>query len=67
MADGDGVVCVSLHRAETILREAKTAVLREKKWTDALEAGKSTVSILGLDKKIRQLGVKWMNKTYESH
>lgn len=58
IGDDDGVVVVPCEKVEEVLTESKARLQMEKEWFEKLEKGFSTVEILGLDKKITELGVK---------
>ena len=59
VGDDDGVVIVSREQAVEILERALAGLRKEEQWFKAVEEGKSTVEILGLDRKIREMGVEW--------
>jgi 4-hydroxy-4-methyl-2-oxoglutarate aldolase len=50
IGDDDGVVVIPLAKAEEVLKEAKERMAGEASWYKRLEAGETTVEILGLKK-----------------
>ena len=58
VGDDDGVVVVPYEKAEEVLKESRNRLQIEKEWFEKLEKGISTMEILGLDKKIAELGVR---------
>ena len=58
VGDDDGVVVVPCEKAEEVLKESRNRLQIEKEWFEKLEKGISTMEILGLDKKIAELGVR---------
>ena len=50
VGDADGVVVIPKDRLEEIYQTALQKLEKEKEWFKALEEGKSTIEILGLDK-----------------
>lgn len=50
VGDDDGIVVIPLARAEEVLAEAKERIAGEARWYERLEAGETTVEILGLKK-----------------
>ena len=63
--DDDGVVVVPRDRAKEVLQKAKEIVKRETEWIDGIKQGKTTLEVVGLDKKINGLGVKIVDEEYE--
>jgi 4-hydroxy-4-methyl-2-oxoglutarate aldolase len=57
IGDDDGVVIVPLDRAEEVLRLAQARAAQERALFKQLEAGKSTLELLGLDKLLTQMGL----------
>jgi 4-hydroxy-4-methyl-2-oxoglutarate aldolase len=58
VGDNDGVVVVPADMALEILEKAKETVRREKEWVNSIESGKTTLEVIGLSKKINELGLK---------
>ena len=54
----DGVVAVPRNRAEGVLKKAKETLERGKTWLDGIGQGKSTLEVIGLDKKLDELDIK---------
>lgn len=50
VGDDDGVVVIPLAKAEDVLKEARERMAGEASWYKRLEAGETTVEILGLKK-----------------
>jgi 4-hydroxy-4-methyl-2-oxoglutarate aldolase len=50
VGDDDGIVVIPLEKAEEVLAEAKERMAGEVSWYKRLEAGETTVEILGLKK-----------------
>ncbi len=57
VGDDDGVVIVSRHRAEEVLRLSQAREEKERVMMEQLRAGKTTVELLGLDKQLAQMGL----------
>jgi len=62
VGDDDGVVVVPQKSAEMVLRKAKEKVEEEKRWLNGIRQGKSTLEVIGLDKKIDELNIKIKEK-----
>lgn len=58
IGDDDGVVVVPKRIAKTVLKRSLEILKIEKDMFEKLERGLSTLEILGLDKKIAELGVE---------
>lgn len=58
IGDDDGVVVVPRNIAEKVLKEAKERVNVEEKWLEGIQKGKTTLEVIGLDKKINELGIE---------
>lgn len=58
VGDDDGVVVVPADIAEKVLAAAKKRVVLEKKWIKDLESGKTTLEVIGLDKKLAELDIE---------
>ncbi len=56
VGDDDGVVVVPASMARDVLDRAKERVKIEEGWIKGLEAGKTTLEVIGLDKKLSELG-----------
>jgi len=54
VGDSDGVVVVPADRAVEILDAAKSKARAEERWITEIEGGKSTLEIIGLDKKLKK-------------
>lgn len=50
VGDADGVVVIPKDRLKEVCQVAQKKLEKEKEWFEALEEGKSTIEILGLDK-----------------
>lgn len=57
LGDDDGVVVIPRPQAEQVLENVKAELVKERGWFAALEEGKTTVEILGLDSEMKRLGV----------
>ncbi|MFC1963392.1 RraA family protein [Chloroflexota bacterium] len=55
IGDEDGVVVVPIGRATEILEGAKRRIAMEKEWIKGIENGKTTLEVIGLDKKLSEL------------
>jgi len=64
VGDDDGIVVVPREKAEKVLRRARERIEMEKKWIEGVKQGKTTLELIGLDKKIKKMGVKTM-ENYE--
>ena len=58
VGDDDGVVVVPRNRAEEVLKKAEEKVKTEKRWLNGIRQGKSTLEVIGLDKKLDKLDIK---------
>jgi 4-hydroxy-4-methyl-2-oxoglutarate aldolase len=58
VGDDDGVVVVPKYRAETVLQKAKERIKMEEKWLIEMQKGKTTLEILGLDRKLDELKIE---------
>jgi len=58
VGDADGVVMVPAGMAKEILERAKARVSMEERWIAEIENGKSTLEVIGLDKKLDRLNLK---------
>jgi len=59
VGDDDGVVVVPAADAERIIEKSLKRMEEESDWVKRVENGESTVSILGFDEKLKQLGVEY--------
>ncbi len=59
VADDDGVTVVPRGQAESLIPLCRRRMKEEQDWIRRVEAGESTVSMLGLDNKLEQLGVEY--------
>ena len=55
VGDDDGVVVVPASRAAEILERAKRRLTMEEEWIKGIESGKTTLEVIGLDKKLSEL------------
>jgi 4-hydroxy-4-methyl-2-oxoglutarate aldolase len=58
VGDDDGVAVVPRNEAEMVLIKAKEKVESEKRWLNGIRQGKSTLEVIGLDKKLGNLDIK---------
>jgi 4-hydroxy-4-methyl-2-oxoglutarate aldolase len=58
IGDSDGVVVIPQERAKEVLKGAKERLKMEKIWLKKLSQGMTTLEIIGLDKKIKELKIK---------
>lgn len=59
VGDDDGVVVVPAADAERVIERSLKRLEEESDWVKRVEKGESTVSILGFDEKLKQLGVEY--------
>jgi len=57
VGDDDGVVVVPAGTAREVLAKAKERLKMEAEWIKGLESGKTTLEVIGLDKKLKELGI----------
>ncbi|MCL4487997.1 MAG: 4-carboxy-4-hydroxy-2-oxoadipate aldolase/oxaloacetate decarboxylase [Chloroflexi bacterium] len=57
VGDDDGVVVIPLDRAEEVLAQARAREAREVTMMEQLQAGRTTLELLGLDQLLTQLGL----------
>jgi len=62
IGDDDGVVVVPREEAEKVLKRARERIEMEKKWVEGIKQGKTTLELIGLDRKIKEMGVKTVEK-----
>ena len=65
VGDDDGVVVIPKNEAEEVLSLAKERIETEKKWIRGIKGGKTTLEVIELDKKIKELGVEMLDEEYE--
>lgn len=65
IGDDDGVVVIPRKEAEDVLKRAKEKIKTEEKWIRGIKGGKTTLEVIELDKKIKELGVKIFEEEYE--
>jgi 4-hydroxy-4-methyl-2-oxoglutarate aldolase len=58
VGDNDGVVVVPAGMARDVLERAKERARVEEEWRKGLESGKTTLEVIGLDKKLKELGIR---------
>jgi len=58
VGDDDGVVVVPAGMAREVLEKAKERVKMEEEWIKGIQAGKTTLEVIGLNKKLSELGIK---------
>jgi 4-hydroxy-4-methyl-2-oxoglutarate aldolase len=59
VGDDDGVVVIPRLDAALVLERARKRLREEQEWIRRVQAGESTVGILGFDEKLKQLGVEY--------
>lgn len=59
IGDDDGIAVVPQKHAEAILAKAKELKKMENEWLEKLEKGETTLEIIGLDKKIKELNIEF--------
>jgi regulator of RNase E activity RraA len=57
VGDSDGVVVVPADIAAEVLAMAQRRVAMEAEWIKGIESGKTTLEVIGLDKKLKELGI----------
>jgi len=63
IGDDDGVVVIPRNEAEEVFKKAKNRIEIEEKWIVGVKKGKTTLELIGLDKKIKEMGVKIIENT----
>jgi len=58
VGDDDGVVVVPRNIAKEVLKKAKERAKTEEEWINEIQKGKTTLKVIGLDKKLDELGVE---------
>ena len=58
VGDDDGVVVVPRNIAKEVLQKAKERAKTEEEWINEIQKGKTTLKVIGLDKKLDELGVE---------
>lgn len=58
VGDDDGVVVVPRDRAKEVLQKAKEIIKREREWINGVKDGRTTLEVIGLEKKIKALDIK---------
>jgi len=58
VGDDDGVVVVPRNIAKEVLKKAKERAKTEEEWINEIQKGKTTLEVIGLDKKLDELGVE---------
>jgi len=58
VGDDDGVVVVPRNVAKEVLQKVKERVRMEEKWINEIQKGMTTLEVIGLDKKLDELGIE---------
>ena len=58
VGDDDGVVVVPRNIAKEVLQKAKERVKMEEEWINEIQKGETTLEVIGLDKKLDELGIE---------
>jgi regulator of RNase E activity RraA len=62
VGDDDGVVVVPRKNAEEVLKRARERLKMEKEWMKKINKGETTLKAIGLDKKIEQMQITFLDK-----
>jgi len=65
IGDDDGVVVVPRNEVEKVLKQAKERIKTEEKWIRGIKQGKTTLELIGLGKKIKNLGIEMFEEEYK--
>lgn len=66
VADGDGVICIPLRSAETVITNAQARAAREERIRAAIEEGRSLFDLIGLQAALDAAEVTEVDGAWES-
>ena len=66
VGDDDGIVVVPRDMAKEVLQQAKERINMEEEWINEIQKGKTTLEVIGLDKKLDELGIETNKKDIKS-